>query len=404
MRALKVGEVNNYIKKILTTDMILSNIEVIGEISNYTHHYSGHRYFSLKDETGIIKCVMFKTYGDKVDIKLEEGSKISAKGYISVYEKTGEYQLYIREVNDQGLGDLYRKYEELKKKLEEEGLFDNSHKKEIPKMPKKIGIVTSATGAAVRDMVDVIHRRFPSCNLLIYPSLVQGSEAPKTLVNGIKYLDSRQDVDLIIIGRGGGSIDELFAFNDEELARTIFKCNTPIISAVGHETDFTISDFVADTRAATPSVAAEISVPDIADLKESLNSYERSLIKSINKVIDRSKSNMDILAKDLKYSNPIYKIQNRRMDLDYILKDLIVMIDQNINKKRMKLNEMDKSLIVLNPTLGLDKGYGILTDESGKLIKSIEDVNINDNITIDLSDGKIRTNVLRIQGGSDYGK
>lgn len=402
MRPLKVGEVNNYIKKILTSDMILSNIEVIGEISNYTHHYSGHRYFSLKDETGVIKSVMFKTYGDKVDIKLEEGSQVSAKGYISVYEKTGEYQLYIREITDLGVGDLYRQFEELKMKLEKEGLFKLEYKKEIPKMPKRIGLVTSSTGAAVKDMIDVIHRRLPSCDIVLYPALVQGKDAPKSIIKGIEYLDLVDNIDLIIIGRGGGSIDELFAFNNEALARSIFKCSKPIISAVGHETDFTISDFVADLRAATPSVAAEISVPNVSDLKEALNSYKRSLANEVSKILTNRRVYLNMISKELKYTSPIYKIQDKRQEIDFIFRDLSDLIDSKILSEKNKLMKIDKQLTLLNPNLGLERGYGILTNKKGYLIKSIEDVDIGESLNINLKDGLLSTEVKKIEGGSKY--
>lgn len=397
MRPLKVSEVNNYIKKVFATDMILSNVEVEGEISNYNHHYSGHRYFSLKDKDGLIKCVMFKSHGAKLKADLAEGQKVVAKGYISVYEKTGEYQLYIRDVEDVGVGDLYKKFELLKKKLEEEGLFLQELKKELPKFPKKIGIVTAATGAAVKDMIDVITRRYPSCDILIYPSLVQGKEAYKTLIKGVEYLDERKDIDLVIIGRGGGSIDELFAFNDEDLARAIFKCTTPIISAVGHETDFTIADFVADIRAATPSVAAEIAVPNIYDLKDNLENIKRHILSETIKKINFNRSELDGIKKDLKYNNPYFKVQDKRQDLDYLFKDLVLNIEKIINNKKNELNSIDKTLSLLNPSLGLDKGFGILTNNNGKLIKSVNDVKENDELFINLRDGKIESTVKKVE-------
>lgn len=399
MRPLKVGQVNTYIKKMFATDMILSNIEIEGEISNYNHHYSGHRYFSLKDNTGKIKCVMFKSYGQDLKEKLEEGQNIIAKGYISVYEKTGEYQLYVKSIEMQGIGELYRKYEELKLKLEAEGLFSSDHKKKIPSMPRKIGIVTSATGAAVEDMIDVITRRFPATEILIYPSLVQGNQAAREIVGGLSYLDKREDVDLIIIGRGGGSIDELFAFNDETLARTIYHAATPIISAVGHETDFTISDFVADLRAATPSVAAELAVPNISDLKENLSSYKRYLISDMESIITSYRSGLKTMNKELNYSNPIYKIGDRRQGLDFKFEKLANKMNSYILRKKNVLGDYDKKIQLLNPAIGLDKGQAILTNKDGKLIKSVEDLGLEEEFRVNMQDGKLLALVKEIEKG-----
>lgn len=239
-KPLKVSELNQYIKRIFASDFILSNVSVEGEISNYKHHYSGHRYFSLKDENGRVKCVLFKNYGNSISLELKDGMKVVASGYVSIYERDGNYQLYVRDIRESGLGDLYIAYEKLKEKLNEEGLFDDKYKKEIPSYPKTIGVVTSLTGAAIRDIITVLKRRNPGIDIIIYPSLVQGKEAPVSICEGLKYLDNRDDIDLVITGRGGGSIEELFAFNDEQVARTIFNMSTPIISAVGHETDFTL--------------------------------------------------------------------------------------------------------------------------------------------------------------------
>ena len=266
MKALKVSQVNNYIKRVFTSDMILSNLSVEGEISNFKHHYSGHMYFSLKDEKSKIKCIMFKSDNESLKVQLENGSKVIATGYVSVYEKEGDYQFYIRHVKESGVGNLYKMFEDLKKKLELEGLFNESKKKPIPFMPRKIGVVTSSSGAAIKDIINVIQRRFPPTDILIYPTLVQGNQAAKEICQGLTYFDNREDIDLIITGRGGGAMEELFAFNDEEVARTIHGLKKPIISAVGHETDFTIADFVADLRAPTPSAAAELAVPELGSL------------------------------------------------------------------------------------------------------------------------------------------
>ena len=363
MKPLKVTEVNNYIKKMFAGDIILSNIEVEGEVSNYKAHYSGHLYFSLKDENGRIKCVMFRSYAEKSNVQLIEGQKVVVKGYISVYEKNGDYQLYVRDVSNQGIGELYRQFEELKTKLEYEGLFKEEFKKLIPFMPEKIGVVTSSSGAAIKDIITVIKRRFPPCNILIYPSLVQGINAPRDIINGVQYLDNRDDVDLIIVGRGGGSIDELFAFNDENLARTIFELKTPVISAVGHETDFTIIDFVADLRAPTPSAAAEMAVPNINHLHMNLNSKYRHLVRDLKKLMELNMNNLEIVLKGIKYNNPIHKIKDKRQELDMIFKDLNRGMEDIIKANYDNLSKLDKKLQLLNPTISLEKGHGILLNK-----------------------------------------
>lgn len=400
MKPLKVSEVNNYIKRIFAGDMILSNIEIEGEISNYKRHYSGHLYFSLKDHKGRIKCVMFRGDAESCNIDLSEGQKIIAKGYISIYEKSGDYQLYVKNIRQQGIGDLYRQYEILKEKLGAEGLFDDKYKKPIPFMPHKIGIVTSATGAAIKDIITVINRRFPPCNILVYPSLVQGDNAPSNIIKGINYLDNREDIDLIIVTRGGGSIDELFAFNDEKLARVIFLAKTPIISAVGHETDFTISDFVADLRAPTPSAAAEMAVPNIDHLYGTLNSKYRRLINDYEKWMKLNITQLEIISKDIKYCNPIYKIKDKRQELDRIFKDINRSIKDIINNRFKNLLELEKKLELLNPSISLEKGHGILINKDGYLIKSVTELSTNEEFKVLMKDGSIDAVAKEIEGGS----
>ena len=399
MGPLKVSEVNNYIKRVFLSDMILSSLSIEGEISNFKHHYSGHMYFNLKDEKGKIKSVMFKSDNENLKVKLEEGMKIIATGYISLYEKEGDYQFYIRHIKESGLGDLYREFEELKKKLESEGLFSESDKKKIPTMPKKIGIVTSSTGAAIRDIITVIKRRFPPCNILIYPSLVQGPQAPKEICKGLKYLDSRQDIDLIITGRGGGSIEELFAFNDEYVARTIYDLETPVISAVGHETDFTIADFVADLRAPTPSAAAELAVPNIYSLNNDLQNKYNRLIKGILQILGQHKVRINHLNRNLKFFNPVNQLKDKRQELDNLFKDLNYLMEKDFMNRNSQIGTLKNSLDLLNPLLALDRGYGILMNKDGKLIKSIENAVLNEEIDILLKDGQINTIVKAIDKG-----
>lgn len=401
MKALRVSEVNSYIKNILTSDMLLSNIEVEGELSNFKRHYSGHLYFSLKDEKARIKCVMFRSYADKVDMELVDGQKVIAKGYISVYEQGGDYQLYVKEIKEKGLGDLYIAFEELKRKLEREGLFDPQYKKEIPPMPKKIGIVTSATGAAIRDIISVIRRRFPACNILIYPSLVQGPNAARDIIEGLKLLDSREDIDLIITGRGGGSIEELSAFNDEDLARTIFSLNKPVISAVGHETDFTIADFVADLRAPTPSAAAEMAVPNMESLIQLLDSRFNHLLLNYENKVQMEMRGLNLLKRGLKYNNPVYKLRNNRQQVDLLYKELKSKMERKLDLYKKYSGDLENKLKLLNPTLALEKGNAIILNEAGGLIKSVKDLAQGDSIEILMQDGRIRALVKDVLKGEE---
>lgn len=399
MKPLKVSEVNNYIRRIFSDDIVLSNIEVEGEVSNFNKHFSGHMYFSLKDEKGIIKCVMFKSDSQYCGIELAEGKKIIAKGYISIYEKNGEYQLYVKEIDDKGVGDLYREYELLKIKLEKEGLFDENYKKILPSMPKKIGVVTSSTGAAIKDIVTVIKRRSPHTEILIYPSLVQGERAAEDIIRGLEYLDSREEVDLIVFGRGGGSIEELFAFNDENLARSIFQLKTPCISAVGHERDFTIADFVADMRAPTPSAAAEMAVADRDYLLESLNHKIKRLFNIWNYIITDKQKELKYLLDGLKYSSPLNKIGQDRQALDSILKEINYNFKEGLNKKRSRLQELESKLQLLNPSLSIEQGHGMITNEKGHIVKSVKNLSIGSQIKIIMKDGILEASIEKIKEG-----
>lgn len=403
IRPLKVSEVNNYIKRVFLSDMILSNISVEGEVSNFIHHYSGHMYFNLKDEKGKIKSIMFKGDNEKLKFNVEEGMKIIATGYVSVYEKEGNYQLYVRHMKESGLGDLYKAFEDLKKKLELEGLFSDSMKKPIPFMPKKIGVVTSATGAAIKDIITVINRRFPPCNILIYPALVQGVKAPEEIIKGLLLLDNREDIDLIIVGRGGGSIEELFAFNDEELARTIYGLKTPIISAVGHETDFTITDFVSDLRAPTPSAAAELAVPDINHINHQLNNNYNTLTKAIGKKIGQHRTNIQYISRSLSFYSPLIQLKDKKQEIDIILRDIDYNLEKRLTERKTRLLNIKNRLDLLNPVIGLEKGFGILKDRQGKIIKSIEDIELGSDIHIVLSDGNIKALVKEKNKGGVIG-
>ncbi len=399
MKPLKVSELNSYIKRVFASDMILSNIQIEGEISNFNRHKSGHLYFSLKDKNSLIKCVMFR--GDAVHSpsSLSEGQKIIAEGYVSIYEKSGEYQLYVKKIKAQGVGALYEAYEKLKIKLEKEGLFEEKFKKELPFLPNNIGVVTSSTGAAVHDIINIIRRRLPPCKISLYPSLVQGESAYKEIIKALNYLDNDESIDVIIFGRGGGSMEDLFAFNNEELARCVFNLKTPAISAVGHETDFTIVDFVADLRAPTPSAAAELVVPNIFTLKDNLIKIHGDLRSSYNKHIDDKYREIDIFKKDLKYNNPYLKLRNDRQDINMLYKDLVNFLDNNISKKSKKLVDINHKLKLLNPLLSLESGYGILMNKEGNIIKDIDDINLEDLIDIKLKEGNLKVLVKEITKG-----
>ena len=401
-KPLKVSEVNNYIKKVFAGDWLLSNIKVEGEISNFKHHYSGHMYFSLKDEKGKIKCVMFKSDNRSVNFELEDGLKVVITGYISVYEREGDYQLYAKKIEKSGVGDLFQAFEELKNKLEKEGLFDPSIKKEIPFMPKKIGVVTSSTGAAIRDIINVIGRRFPIADILIYPVLVQGVQAPKEISEGLIYLDNRDDIDVIITGRGGGSIEELFAFNDELVARTIYSMNTPVVSAVGHETDFTIADFVADLRAPTPSAAAELITPELNKLKDDLDNRFIQLNRNCDSILENYNKNLEYIKKDLNYYNPVNQIKDKYQILDNLFRNLTILMETNIKDNKNKIESLYSKINYLNPSSSLERGYTIALNEKGNLVSSLEELSINDSLNLIFKDGMINTKVVKINKGEFY--
>jgi exodeoxyribonuclease VII large subunit len=403
MKPLRVTEINNYIKKIFSQDILLPEVSIIGEISNLSKHYaSGHIYFNLKDENSKLKCVMFKSYVQSSNIELKEGLKVIASGYISVYEKDGIYQLYIRNIKKDGVGELFIAFEELKQKLQKEGLFDANHKKPIPEYPKKIGIVTSVTGAAIRDILRIVKRRFPAVNIIIYPSQVQGEKAIDQIIEGLLYLDSIDDVETIILARGGGDIDELFIFNDERLARVIYDINKPIISAVGHETDFTISDFVADLRAATPSEAAELVVKDRISLLINLEEIRNSIIKTVLNFLHQYESNLQRFEKTLKFFNPQFVLEDKKVELDNTIQKISFIVDKIINDKNTNLERQKIKLNTFDPSYVLKRGYAIITDDSGKIITSVESVINGMHLKLNLKDGDVETEVKSISKKGRY--
>ena len=392
-RVLSVSQLNFYIKSIIENDPKLNIVFLTGEISNLTDHYrSGHIYLSLKDEKSVIKAVMFAGNARNLRFKPADGMKVICRGRIAVYEPSGQYQLYIEDMQPDGIGALTLAYEQLKKSLAEKGLFDNSHKKPIPKFPKTVGVITSPTGAAVQDIRNILNRRFPCVDIVMCPVLVQGDSAPPQLVRAVKTLDENNMCDVIIIGRGGGSIEDLWAFNNEELAYAIYNCKIPVISAVGHETDFTICDFVSDMRAPTPSAGAELAVPD----KEELMSYYKSQSQYISSIIDLKQRQLANQITDKQRILALVSPQSKINDYENRLKnykDLIQMrVTEMYTQKTNKIANLSSKLETLNPLSILSRGYAI-AEKDGKVLSSKKDLKINDEFTLEFSDGKISATV-----------
>ena len=394
LRALDISEVNSYIKRILTNDPILYNLRVKGEISNFKVHSSGNVYLSLKDEKSKLNCIIFKSNYDK-SLNLDNGVKIIASGYISVYERDGSYQLYINEVEIEGIGNLYIEFNKLKEKLKKEGLFDTKYKKEIPKMPRSIGVITSPTGAVIRDIINVTKRRFPKVDIKLYPVNVQGDKSASDICEGIEFFNRMENVDTIIVGRGGGSLEELWSFNEEIVAREIFKSKIPIISAVGHETDFTICDFVSDMRAPTPSAAAEIATPDLSEIYYKLNTIKNRMNRSLNNqvILDNEKLN-NTFDKINNYMKN-YIVRDKVIQLDQIYDKINFRLEQNLETSKEKLSKKAALLHNLSPLATISRGYSIV-EKNGQVINSIEEVNITDDINITLKDGSLECNVNKI--------
>jgi len=379
--ALTVTQLNEYVKRMIDTTPQLSSLYVKGEISNFKNHYgTGHYYFTLKDEGSQLRAVMFKSAAAKMKFLPENGMKITAHGRLSAFVRDGTYQLYCDSMEPDGVGALYIAYEQLKKRLEAEGLFDVSKKRPLPKIPMRIGIITSATGAAIRDMINVCGRRFPAAKLVLYPSLVQGPGAPAELIAGMQYFNAMRSVDVIIIGRGGGSIEDLWAFNDEGLARTIAASQIPVISAVGHETDFTICDFVADRRAPTPSAAAELAVPDTAELKRKIQNIVSREANVLLTMLKSRRDRLDSLANARVMTNPMNLIDDRRMLLDMLTERMVRAEENSVQIRRSLLARDAGCLDALNPLSVLARGYSAVYKTDGTLVKSIDNVKIGDTV------------------------
>ena len=394
---ITVSQLNSYIKACFECDENLKNIFVVGEISNFRIATSGHLYFSLKDEKSIIHAVMFSSNAKNISFDIKDGISVMVKGKVSCYEISGQYQIYVQQINPYGVGAVHLAYEKLKSRLLAEGIFDEKFKKAIPKYPKKIGVITSKTGAVIHDIKNVISRRYPICEISLYPVNVQGEKSSEQIVNGINYFNINQNVDVIIIGRGGGSVEDLWAFNKEEVARAVFVSAIPIISAVGHETDVTICDFVADKRASTPSVAAEIAVPDMNNLKIDLKNFRNRIFILLKAFINSKENNLANLKLNLDKKN-IANFLNFQSDKINNLKSRLDVFCKNyLEKKRLKLDKFKKVLDAYSHELILKRGYSVIFDNKGKNLKSVDKIPENFKVKIVLSDGVLECNLINIQ-------
>lgn len=390
-----VKQVNSYVKNMFSQDFMLNHIYVKGEVSNCKYHTSGHIYFSLKDESGTIACVMFASARSGLSFRMQEGQNVIVLGSVSVYERDGKYQLYAKEIILDGAGALYERFEALKKELEEMGMFAAEYKQPIPRYVKRVGIVTAPTGAAVRDIINISKRRNPYVQLILYPALVQGEGAAASIVRGIRMME-QQNVDVIIVGRGGGSMEDLWAFNEEAVARAIFECTIPIISAVGHETDTLISDYVADLRAPTPSAAAELAVYELSSVQIMCEEYKRRMYQQISQRIDFSRRQTEQMAFRLKVAHPRQKLNEQRQYLADLDSRMRIRMNSALEESRHKLAIYIEKMKGLSPLQKLNQGYAYVTDKSGQTVRSIKDTKQGEVLDVYVTDGRVRTQVMDI--------
>lgn len=393
--AYTVTQMNSYIKNMFRQDFVLSRVSVRGEVSNCKYHTSGHIYFTLKDEQGTLSAVMFATQVRSLKFRLENGMQVVVDGRIDVYERDGKYQLYATSIETDGIGDLYRRFEELKIHFEQMGYFSPDYKRPIPKFAKKIGIVTASTGAAIHDIMNIAYRRNPYVELYLYPALVQGASAAPSIVRGIETLD-KMGLDVLIVGRGGGSIEDLWAFNEEMVAEAIFNASTPVISAVGHETDFTIADFVSDLRAPTPSAAAELSVADISLIEQRIQAYGMALNDAMDNKLTRLRERIVSYKMQLKYLSPISRVNEKRMIVAGMQDKLESLVNQILRSKRHQLEIYASRLHGLSPLDKLSQGYSYTELSMGKPVKSVQDVKEGDTLNIYVKDGGIKALVTEV--------
>ena len=388
-QAITVTDLNKYIKEKIAGDENLANVLVKGEISNFKLHYTGHMYFTLKDENSLIKCIMFKTYTPHLKFTPKDGMKVMAFGTVSVFERDGVYQLYCKAMQEDGMGSLYTAYEELKAKLEKEGYFDSSHKKKIPFMPKSIGVLTSNTGAVIRN---VSTRRNPDVYLKLLPVPVQGEGAAEKIAAGIEFMNEKKLADVIILARGGGSLEDLWPFNEEIVAKAIYNSKLPVISAVGHETDFTIADFVADLRAPTPSAAAELAVPNIADVELKLNTYQNRFRQALRKKTELMRLRYEKCMNSRVFKDPLQKVNENYMLIDRFVKNMQNSIVTKYKDKKLEAIKLYSKLDALSPLKTLARGYSI-TEKEGKIVHKVSELKQGDRLTLRFEDGKVDAEV-----------
>jgi len=386
---ISVSELNNYIKEKVGNDEFLNNVYIKGEISNFKHHYTGHMYFTLKDENSLIKCIMFKTYTANLNFSPKDGTKVLILGTVSLFERDGIYQIYCKAMQEDGIGDLYSKYERLKAKLEEEGLFDKKYKKEIPFMPKTIGVLTSQTGSVIRDIINVSTRRNPNVYLRLLPVPVQGEGAAIKIADALRLMNDKKLADVIIIARGGGSIEDLWPFNEEVVARAIFESELPVISAVGHETDFTIADFVADLRAPTPSAAAELAVPNVIELKEKIDKYNNRFCMALTKRVGLMRLQYEKVMNLKVFKEPLLRIQDEYLKLDKSIKTIYDKTLEKYKQSNFEFKNLVAKLDTLSPLKTLLRGYTIAQIE-GKAIRSVKVLSNKDEINLKFIDGEAK--------------
>ena len=391
---LSIAQLNEYIRGRMDADPLLAQVAVRGEISNYKMYPSGHHYFTLKDESSALKCVMFKGNAMRLRFRPENGMKVIAMGKVSVFPRDGAYQLYCTAMAMDGVGDLYAAFEQLKKKLEAQGLFEASHKKPLPQYPGTIGIVTSSAGAAVHDMLRILRKRYPLSKVRLLPVRVQGAEAPGEIAAAIRYANYWKLADLLIVGRGGGSIEDLWAFNDERVAYAIYESRIPIISAVGHEPDVTISDFVADLRAATPSNAAELAVPDQDSLRQNLDSMTSVLVSAFSRQMKAAQKHLDVLSASPALRSPDGYLQQREQGLELLKNRMIAVQNQNLTRKNQQFIAAVSKLDAMNPLKVLSRGYAMAQNQDGEVVRSVRQIQSGDKISIIVSDGRIDATVI----------
>ena len=390
---ISVTELNSYVKQKIGEDEYLNNVLVRGEISNFKNHYTGHLYFTLKDENSLIKCIMFKSYTQNLNFVPKDGMKVVVFGTVSVFERDGVYQIYCKAMQNDGMGDLYTKYEELKNKLQIEGLFDEEYKKPIPYMPKFIGVLTSQTGAVIRDIINVSTRRNPNVYIRLLPVPVQGEGAAEKIADAIQLMNENKLADVIILARGGGSLEDLWPFNEEIVARAIFNSELPIISAVGHETDFTISDFVADLRSPTPSAAAELAVQDIDLVRDTLENYNKRYKLALKKKVELMRLRYEKCMQNRVFKEPLQKINEKYIQIDMIVKRMQLKVTDNFNKSKNQAVTVISKLDTLSPLKTLVRGYSI-TQFNGKIVKSSKDLKKDNEVSIRFSDGEQLAKIL----------